>query len=66
LDDRLLVINLDGRGPPLLQTIWELAGDGHGRRRTDIEAVTDQALLQRRLAELVGKIFKPITPAAAA
>jgi len=53
LGDRLLVVNLDARGRLLLQTVWQVAGDAHGRRRTDIEAPANLDELQRRLAELV-------------
>jgi hypothetical protein len=51
------VINLHGRGPLLLQTVWQIEGDRHGRRRTDIDKPTDLRLLMARLAELLPLIW---------
>jgi hypothetical protein len=53
LGDQLLVISLDARGRLLLQTVWQVAGDPLGRRRTDIEEPMDLEALVRRLGELV-------------
>jgi hypothetical protein len=56
-----LVINVDGRGRLLLQTVWEIDGDPHGRRRTDIETVASLEKLLARLAELALLLFPPET-----
>jgi hypothetical protein len=59
LADRLLTINVDGRGRLLLQTVWQVGGDAQGRRRTDIEEPTNLKALTRRLAELAAKLLEP-------
>jgi hypothetical protein len=44
----------------LLQSVWSVEPGPGGRRRTDIEAIGDQATLLCRLTELVGAMFAPI------
>jgi hypothetical protein len=57
LVDRLILISIDGRGPLVLQTVWEIDGHASGRRRrTDIEAPTSLEGLLRRLRELAAAI----------
>jgi hypothetical protein len=68
--DELLVVDVvNSGGRVLLQLVWSITPDRlSGRRRTDIETISDQRYLTRRLAELVPLIagHLPATTAAAA
>jgi len=55
--EQLVLIDVaDRQGRVLLQSIWCV--DRRGRRVTEVEVVPNEATLLRRLAELVGLLYR--------
>jgi hypothetical protein len=65
--ERLLVIDItNSEGRIILRSVWAVTSDiRSGRRRTDIEAIADPAVMLHRLRELVAKLYEPTLAAAA-